>query len=176
MRHFYGAGPGHLLAMVVCLAPAASAVLIVAGDPAWPVMLAWFLAAVLLHDFVLFPVYAAADRALTFLTVPAPRAPRRVPAINHVRVPLLGAGLTFLLFFPGIVGQGDPTLRAASGLDQSPFLGRWLALVGAMALVSALLYLVRVRRGRSPHREQQVVHGEGEHGLGGEPDPGLPTR
>jgi hypothetical protein len=140
LRHVYGAGPGHLLAMLFCLALAVAAAAIVAADPAWPVMLAWFLAAVVLHDLVLFPLYAAADRLFTAAT----RGPRAVPVVNHVRVPLLGAGLTFLMFLPGIVGQGEPTLRAASGLDQSPYLGRWLLLVAAMVLASALAYGVRV--------------------------------
>ncbi|OLT20765.1 hypothetical protein BJF78_09460 [Pseudonocardia sp. CNS-139] len=173
LRRTYGAGIGHLLAVLGCLALAAGAVAIVAGDPVWPVMLAWFLAAVLLHDLVLFPLYAAGDRLLTAAT----RRPR-VPVVNHVRVPLLGAGLTFLLFLPGIVGQGEPALRAASGLDTGPVAGRWLLLVAAMAAVSALVYLVRVlaARRRSPDREQQVVHGEGEHRLAGEPEPGPPPR
>lgn len=143
LRHLYGAGPGHLLAMLLCLALAVAAAAIVAADPAWPVMLVWFLAAVVLHDLVLFPLYAAADRLFT-----AMRRPHGVPVVNHVRIPLLGAGLTFLMFLPGIVGQGEPTLRAASGLDQSPYLGRWLLLVAAMVLVSALVYVVRVLAAR----------------------------
>jgi hypothetical protein len=179
-RHLYGAGPGHLMAVLLCLALAAVAAALVASDPAWPVMLVWFLAAVLLHDLVLFPLYTAADRVLTTIeptaTPTAPRRPPRVPVVNHVRLPLLGAGLTFLLFFPGIVGQGEPTLLAASGLDQTPFLGRWLLLVAAMALISALVYLVRLLRGRSPHREQQVVHGKGEQSLRSQPGPDLPAR
>ncbi len=173
MRRLYGAGPGHLLAVLACLVIAGGAVAIVAGDPAWPVMLAWFLAAVLLHDLVLFPLYAAGDRLLT--AVPARRRPR-VPVVNHVRVPLLGAGLTFLLFLPGILGRGEPTLRAASGLGTNPVLGRWLLLVAAMAAASALVYLVRVMRRPSPHREQQVVHREREHRLGSEPRTGPPAR
>ncbi len=143
LRHFYGAGPGHLLAMLLCLAPAAAAAAIVAADPAWPVMLVWFLAAVVLHDLVLFPLYAAADRLFTAMC-----RPRGVPVVNHVRIPLLGAGLTFLMFLPGIVGQGEPTLRAASGLDQSPYPGRWLLLVAAMVLASALAYGLRVLAAR----------------------------
>ena len=165
LRRLYGAGTGHLLAVLACLAVACGAVAIVAGDPAWPVMLAWFLAAVLLHDLVLFPLYAAGDRLLT-------AARTRVPVVNHVRVPLLGAGLTFLLFLPGILGRGEPTLRAASGLETTPVPGRWLLLVAAMAAASALVYLVRVVRLPSPHREQQVVHGEREDRLGSEPEPG----
>jgi hypothetical protein len=171
--HLYGAGPGHLLAVLTCLLVAGGAVAIVAGDPAWPVMLAWFLAAVLLHDLVLFPLYAAGDRLLT--AIPARRRPR-VPVVNHVRVPLLGAGLTFLLFLPGILGRGQATLRAASGLDTSPVPGRWLVLVAAMAAASALAYVVRVLRHASPDGEQQVVHREREDRLGSEPEPGVPPR
>jgi Flp pilus assembly protein protease CpaA len=71
-----------------------------------------------------------------------------VPVVNHVRVPVLGAGLTFLLFLPGILGRGDATLQAVSGLDTAPVAGRWLLLVAAMAGTSALVYLVRVLRAR----------------------------
>ncbi|WP_219419760.1 hypothetical protein [Pseudonocardia nigra] len=156
MRRVYGAGTGHLLVLLLCLVVAALAARLVANDPAWPRMLVWFLAAVVLHDLVLFPAYAAADR---FLGTTAAR-PRRVPVVNHIRVPALGAGLTFLLFFPGIVGQGEPALRAASGLDQDPYLERWLLLVAAMAAVSAVVYGLRVLRAGSPHGEQQVVHRE----------------
>ena len=177
----YGSGTGHLLAVVICLALAGGAVAIVADDPAWPVMLVWFLAAVLLHDFVMFPLYAAGDRLLTALAGARSgrrRVRPRVPVVNHVRVPLLGAGLTFLLFLPGILGRGEPTLQAASGLDTSPVAGRWFLLVVGMTVASALVYLVRVLRTRrtSSHFEQQVVADEGEHRLVGEPDPGPPLR
>jgi hypothetical protein len=61
-----------------------------------------------------------------------------------VRVPLLGAALTFLVFLPGIIRQGGVTHLAATGLDQQPYLGRWLALVASMIVLSALVYVVRV--------------------------------
>ena len=78
--------------------------------------------------------------------------------MNHVRVPLLGAGLTFLLFLPGIIRQGEPALVTASGLDATPVAGRWLLLVAAMVVASALVYLVRVLRARpaSAHRTQDA--------------------
>src|SRR5205823_3181960 len=87
----------------------------------------------------------AGDRLLSATTT---RRRPRVPVINHVRVPLLGAGLTFLLFLPGILGRGAPTLRAASGLTTAPVAGRWLLLVAGMAAASALVYLLRRSRGR----------------------------
>jgi hypothetical protein len=67
-----------------------------------------------------------------------------VPLVNHVRLPLLGAGLTLLVYLPGIVRQGEPTAIAATGLGQEPHLARWLWLVAAMAAVSALVWVVRV--------------------------------
>lgn len=166
LRRGYGEGPSHLLAVVICLAVTGGAVAIVAGDSAWPRMLAWFLAAVLLHDFVLFPLYAAGDRLLTATRLRGARRRRRpsVPIVNHVRVPLLGAGLTFLLFLPGIIRQGEPALQAASGLDAAPVAGRWLLLVAAMVAVSALVYLLRVLCARlaSPHRTTQPASPDGE--------------
>jgi hypothetical protein len=83
-------------------------------------------------------LYAAADRAL----VGAARG--RVPLINHVRVPALGAGLTLLMFWPGIVRQGEATHVAATGLDQEPYLGRWLMLSAVLFSASGLVYLVRL--------------------------------
>jgi hypothetical protein len=74
-----------------------------------------------------------------------PRRPARPSTVNYVRVPALGAALTFLLFLPGIIRQGDPVVRGQTGLDQSPFLGRWLLLVAAMIAVSALTYVIRRR-------------------------------
>jgi hypothetical protein len=138
----YGAGPGHLAAVLLSFAVAGLAVAIVAGDPLWPWMLVWFAAAVVGHDLVLSPLAAGADRALRAGLTRLPRL--RVPAVNHVRVPALGAGLTFLLFLPGIVRQGEPVVRGQTGLDQAPFLGRWLLIVAAMAATSALVYALRL--------------------------------
>ena len=67
----------------------------------------------------------------------------RVPLINHVRVPALGAGLALLMFLPGIVRQGEATHLAATGLDQAPYVIRWLALSAVLFVASALVYLVR---------------------------------
>jgi hypothetical protein len=134
----YGARPVHLVLLLACFALAGYAASFLLGDPALLRVLAWFVGAAVVHDLVLFPLYALADRALTRM----PRA--RVPLVNHVRVPLLGAGLTFMVFLPGIVRQGEASHLAATGLDQAPYLGRWLGLVAAMITLSALVYLVRL--------------------------------
>jgi hypothetical protein len=127
-----------LLVLLACFALAGYAGSFLLGDPAVFRVLAWFVGAAVVHDLVLFPLYALGDRVLERL----PR--RRVPLVNHVRVPLLGAGLTFLVFLPGIIRQGEATHLAATGLDQAPYLGRWLGLVAAMVALSALVYAVRL--------------------------------
>ena len=133
----YGAGPGHLAVLLLSVAVAGYAASIVAGDPLWPWMAVWFVAAVVVHDGVLSPLAAGVDAVLRRL----PRA--RPTTVNYIRVPALGAALTFLMFLPGIIRQGEPVVVGQTGLDQSPFLGRWLLLVAAMAAVSALVYGVR---------------------------------
>jgi hypothetical protein len=137
---FYGARPAHLLVLLACVVLAAYAGSLLLGDPALLTMLVWFVGAAVAHDFVLFPVYALADRGLSRLPL---------PVLNHVRVPLLGAGLTILVFLPGIISQGGATHLAATGLDQTPYLGRWLVLVAALFGVSALVYGVRLLTTRS---------------------------
>jgi hypothetical protein len=58
-------------------------------------------------------------------------------------MPTLATGLTFLLFFPGIIQQGAFTYHAATGLTQEPFLDRWLLLTAAFYLTSADCYVVK---------------------------------
>ncbi len=171
VRRFYGAHPLHLLALLGCFALAGYAALHTATDRAWPWMLAWFLGAVVGHDLVLFPLYALADRSLTSV-LHAVRPRRRpairplVPAVNYVRTPALGAGLTFLLFLPGIIRQGAGTYHSATGLTQQPFLGRWLLLCAAMFGASAVVYGIRLGRAgariRLALRPVRPVIGPGE--------------
>lgn len=139
----YGAGTGHLLVLLACLALAAYAASFLLGDPDSLTVLVWFAGAAVVHDLVVFPLYALTDRALSRL----PRA--RVPLINHIRLPLLGAGLTFIMFLPGILRQSAGTHLAATGLTQQPYLARWLWLVLAMFVASALIYAIRRVRASS---------------------------
>jgi hypothetical protein len=128
----------------LCVALGLYAVSFWLNSPSLVRLLVWFVGAAVLHDLVLFPLYTAADRGLARL----PAAVR-----NHVRVPALGAGLTFLVFLPGIVRQGTESNLAATGLDQEPFLGRWVVLTLALFAVSATVYalrrLIKGKRSRS---------------------------
>jgi hypothetical protein len=156
VKGFYGANPLHLLALLGCFALAGYAISHVAGDPLALRILIWFAAAVLGHDLVLFPLYALADLSLTgALRVLKPRragTAALVSPLNYLRTPALGAGLTFLLFFPGIVKQGGETVHAATGLDQEPYLGRWLLIVAVMFGVSAVVYAIRLGFAGKPLR------------------------
>ena len=73
--------------------------------------------------------------------------------LNYLRVPTLAAGLSLLLFFPGIIQQGQASYSAATGQSQQPFFGRWLLLVAALYGFSALAYAARLsvagRRGET---------------------------
>lgn len=145
-RRVYGSRPLHLLTLIAGFALFGYAV-VTLGFPAlwnprtwWQSIVVWFAAAVVVHDLVLFPLYALTDRILVL----SQRLPTPVPLLNHIRVPLLGSALTFLVFSPGILRQGAPTYIAATGRTQEPFLGRWLLLVAVMFAVSAVAYALRV--------------------------------
>ncbi|MDJ0394814.1 hypothetical protein QMK17_15935 [Rhodococcus sp. G-MC3] len=147
-RKLYGAGPLHLLAVAFCLAVGLSVVFSI-GFPAlwnqavwWQSIAVWFVGAALLHDLVLFPLYSLVDRGL---------AVGLGRWVNAVRIPALGAGLSLLLFFPGIISQGSVSYESATGLTQQPFAVRWLLLVVALFVASGLFYAARavVHRFRS---------------------------
>ena len=143
MRRIYGAGPGQLAVLLLSFALAGYAASIVAGDPLWPWMTVWFVAAVVAHDGLLSPLASVLDGVTRFSLRWFPRRPARPTTINYIRVPALGAALTFFMFLPGIIRQGEPVVRGQTGFDQSPFLGRWLLLVAVMIAVSALTYVIR---------------------------------
>jgi len=147
MRAFartYGSSPLHLLALLASFALAGAAALRVAEDPSRLRYLAWFLGAVVLHDLVLFPLYALLDRSAGALV----RRQRRPSpgSVNFVRAPALLSGLLLLVFWPVISRHSEGAYGTASGLDQSGFLGRWLLITAALFLGSAVLYALRGRR------------------------------
>ena len=149
-RAGYGANPWHLVLVVGGFAVTAWIVLRLAGEPTTGRMLLWFVGAAIAHDFVLFPVYALADRALR-RAVYARRAGRRSrpSGLNHVRFPVLASGLLFLVYLPGILRQGRDTYLAATGQDQRPYLTRWLLVSAAVFLLSGAWYALRRSRHRS---------------------------
>jgi hypothetical protein len=139
-KRSYGAHPVHLLMLVASLALTAYAVVFVVSAPNTVRIAIWFVAAVIAHDLILFPVYAAVDRT----AVSALSRRHRIPLINHLRLPAMASGLLLLIFFPAILQQGDATYFRASGLHEgSAYLTRWLLLTADFFLVSAIAYLAR---------------------------------
>jgi hypothetical protein len=144
----YGSHPLHLLTMAAGFALLGYVVVTVKPMTLWnphswwQSIAVWFAAAVIAHDLLLFPIYALADRILWAGRRPAHNVP--ISVRNHLRIPALGAGLSLLVFLPGIIGQGASTYLAATGQTQQPFLGRWLLLTAAMFATSAIVYLLRL--------------------------------
>jgi len=101
----------HLIVILAGLGLAGyAATRIVAGTDQCVRIAVWFVAAIVLHDLVAFPVYALLDRVVTGATGAGwsgTDADRRVPLVNHVRVPALGCLLLLVVFLPQISGQGD---------------------------------------------------------------------
>jgi hypothetical protein len=161
-RKAYGAHPLHLLTMLSGFALLGYTLVTVTPlqlwnrDTWWQSIAVWFAAAVIGHDLVLFPLYALADRLL-FVRRTGSRV--KVMARNHIRIPALGAGLTLLVFLPGIIEQGGPTYRAATGQTQQPFLGRWLLLAAAMFGISAAVYAGRLVAARRRARHDTIGGG-----------------
>ncbi len=113
----------------------------------WQSIAVWLAAAIIFHDFALFPLYALADRLLGIAAGQrrlGAAGQLRVPARNYLRIPTLASGLMLLMFWPGIARQGAATYSAATGQTQQPFLGRWLLLTAVMFCASALGYAVRL--------------------------------
>jgi hypothetical protein len=157
----YGADPLHLLALLACFALAgyAASRVIAATDPrgqkVWVGFVIWFVGAAIVHDFVLYPLYALAD-----VTVQRHRWGRRRPRpdvqwrpwINYLRVPAGLSGLLLLVWFPLIFRLSEEAYRNAAGLDLSPYLGRWLLITGLLFAGSAITYAVRLRSAASARR------------------------
>ncbi|HVE95770.1 MAG TPA: hypothetical protein VNA67_02105 [Pseudonocardiaceae bacterium] len=113
---------------------------------------AWFVGSAVVHDLVLFPLYAGADVALVTLLRrrPALATLGSVPWLNHLRVPAVVSGVLLLVWSPLILGVSAPTYLDASGLSPQPFLARWLAVTAVLFAMSAVALAVRVAKARYP--------------------------
>jgi hypothetical protein len=140
---WYGASPLHLLALLACfgLAGYAAARLV----PSRPLsVIAWFLGAVIGHDLLLMPLYSLADRSV--MAAVRHRNPQLpvAPWINYVRVPAALSGLLLLVWFPLILRLRSP-YHASTTLSADPYLWHWLAVTGALFLLSAVAFAFALR-------------------------------
>ncbi len=149
-RRHYGANPLHLLTHLAAFAIAGFALnqILSAGNTEVN-FIVWFVGAALLHDVVFVPIYSLLDRVARRgaqrAVTGAPRVPRSVPVINHVRAPALISGVLLLVYFPVIFGPGDHTYFAATGHHLHGYGRNWLLITAVLFSGSALVYAVRLR-------------------------------
>ncbi len=144
VRARYGASPWHLAGVAVTLALTAYAIsgLLEMREPLNFAL--WFVGAIVVHDLVGYPAYAAVGNLVFTRTRPAPAG-----WVNAVRVPGLLSALLFLVWFPSILDlQGANVVRAARE-PRPDYLARWLALTAALFAASAVVVAIaRLRRRR----------------------------
>ena len=156
MRRFlrwYGASPLHLLTMLGCFALAGYAAAEFVPNHAAGILV-WFAGAVIGHDLILIPLYTLADRsAVAVIRHRPPRLPA-VPWINYLRVPAALSGMLLLIWFP-LIFRLPVRFPATTTLSLDPYLWHWLAVTGALFLLSAAALALRLRtvsRGRRKGR------------------------
>jgi hypothetical protein len=156
MRRFprwYGASPLHLLTMLGCFALAGyAAAELLPGNTIG--ILVWLAGAVIGHDLLLMPLYTLADRsAMAVLRHRPPRLPA-VPWINYLRVPAALSGMLLLIWFP-LIFRLPTRFPATTTLSLDPYLWHWLAVTGALFLLSAVTLAVRLRTARGPRKARE---------------------
>jgi hypothetical protein len=164
IRHWYGANPLHLLALLAAFALAGYAVRAVIEAGQFRGFAIWFAVAIVGHDLLLFPLYSLADLSVQRLLPWGARRKRGHPGslpqvpgpplINYVRIPVAFSLLLLLTFFPLILGLSEPEYHRASGLTTHPYLWRWLAVTGVLFAASAVIYALRWRRAAARARKQ----------------------
>lgn len=156
----YGSSPWHLLVIIIGFAALVAVVATMKPatlwnpDSWWQSIAVWFIAAIVAHDFIAFPLYALIDRALPH-DYYTHHHRKRQSIGNYIRLPAMATALTFLLFLPGIIRQGGPAYEAATGQTQDPYLTRWLWLTAGFFATSAAIYTIQLLRRR--HRDHSAA-------------------
>jgi hypothetical protein len=123
-----------ILAYLALLPLCAWALLEVLGGRGAERIALWLVAAVVVHDLIVLPLYSGADRAA--------QAVLR-GAVNYVRIPAAMSLLMLIVFWGTISGAGERAYRATSGETFDGHAERWLLATAALFAGSGLVYLVR---------------------------------
>jgi hypothetical protein len=97
----------------------------------------WLVGGAVLHDLVLLPLYSLGDRVVR-------AAGGR--AVNHIRVPAAISGVLLLVYFPLIAAKASAAYERNTGRQPPDYLGRWLAITGALFAASGVAWVVRAAR------------------------------
>jgi hypothetical protein len=123
-----------LLAYLALLPLCAWALLELLGGSSAQRIALWLVAAVVVHDLIVLPLYSGADRA-------AQAALRG--AVNYVRIPAALSLLMLVVFWGTIAGAGERAYRATSGETFDGYAARWLLATAVLFAGSGLVYLLR---------------------------------
>jgi hypothetical protein len=176
LRRHYGAGPLHLLGLLVCFAVAAYAVTRVLGESGWVSVGQWWVASLIFHDLIAWPIYAAADRLLVraqrthsrprgegigdlgaSLEKGGGREPPLVPWANHVRFPVVISAVLLGMFSPLIFRLSNALYSSTTGFNENAYFTNWLAVTGILFAGSAATYALRLVLARKRARRQPAV-------------------
>ena len=155
---FYGSNPLHLLGTIAAFALAGYVVTLLGPQALWnpkvwwQSIAVWFLAAIIAHDLILFPLYALADRSVTaaLAAVRGSTGRARSGGVAGVAAELSpcpdpGDGaVAAAVLSRNHPSRGNSSYLAATGQNQQPFFARWLLLVAALYGLSALAYAARL--------------------------------
>lgn len=163
-RENYGAGPLHLLSSVAMGAIVIYALSQIAGASEPIDFAIWFAGAVIAHDMIAFPLYSVLGLIAGGATAKAP-----ANTINYIRVPAFLSAIAFVVFFPFILGIDADYFQEKTGVEPSGYFEKWLLLTAVLALASALLFAINLRRAKrasEPETDDDSVD---------EPEPKLST-
>jgi hypothetical protein len=146
-RERYGAGPLHLLAVLLCFAVAAYALsraLQLTANP--DRILLWLGGSIVAHDLLLLPIYTLIGLLAAGLLLGRGEPSRvRIALLNHLRFPALMSGLLLLIWFPLVAGPAERGFTRITGLSKDVYLERWLLLTALLFGASALVFAARLR-------------------------------
>lgn len=94
----------------------------------------WLVAAAVVHDLIVLPLYSGADRGARALLG---------RSVNYVRIPAALSLLMLIVFWGTISGAGERAYRATSGETFDGHAARWLLATAALFAGSGLVYLLR---------------------------------
>jgi peroxiredoxin len=137
-------------------------------------ILVWLVAAVIGHDLLLMPLYTLADRSVVAVFRHRPLNLPAGPWINYLRVPAVLSGVLLLIWFP-LIFRLPAHFPVSTTLPLDPYLWHWLAVTGALFLLSATALALRLgaarRRARNGPTSSQETAGPSTDGI---PDQSVP--